>query len=134
MAKIKIDAEIFASISNEGIHSSLFVGDAGDPAIEETVSWEEILEQEIELGVIPNSDKPFVVDFDEQNDAVAEAMMMVKTFRDLADRLEAKIMERPVFLRHCWKQGDKLGVPSDIKDYYVTFEDYLQEKLNDTES
>lgn len=134
MAKLDINAELFTSITTEGVHASLYIGEGGDPSIEETVSWEEILEQEIELGVIPNSDKPFVVDFDDQNDAVAEAMMMVETFRDLADRLEAKIMERPVFLRHCWKQGDKLGNPSDIKDYYVTFEDYLQEKFNDTES
>ena len=95
------------------------------------MSWEEILEQEIELGVIPNSDKPFVVYFDEQNDAVAEAMMMVKTFRDLADRLEAKVLERPIFMRHCWTQD---ADDRDAADFYVNFEDYLEEKINDPKS
>ena len=131
MAKIKIDAEIFASISNEGIHSSLFVGDAGDPAIEETVSWEEILEQMIDMVVVPNSDRPLVVDFENGTDSVEETMNLVELFRDLADRLEAKVLERPIFMRHCWTQdADDRGAA----DFYVNFEDYLEEKINDPKS
>ena len=129
MPKAEIELDIYPGMDTEGVYATLYVGDSSEPALEVRESWEDLLEREIDYHTVPNSDRPIVVDID--SDSVQEILDMAEMFRDLADRLEAKMRERPIFLRDKWMetigQGALNGVPTS--DFYVNYEEYLNYKL-----
>ena len=132
MPKAELELDVFPGIDTEGVYATLYVGDSSEPALEVRESWEDLLEREIDYHTVPNSDRPIVVDID--SDSVQEIQNMAEMFRDLADRLEAKMRERPIFLRDKWMAtiggNDKIpfnGTP--ISDFYVNYEEYLNYKL-----
>lgn len=128
MPKAELELDVFPGIDTEGVYATLYVGDSSEPELEVSESWEDLLEREIDYHTVPNSDRPLVVDIG--NDSIQEIQNMAEMFRDLADRLEAKMRERPIFLRDKWVKtvGSALnGAPTS--DFYVSYEEYLNYKL-----
>ena len=129
MPKAELELDVFPGIDTEGVYATLYVGDSSEPELEVSESWEDLLEREIDYHTVPNSDRPLVVDIG--NDSIQEIQNMAEMFRDLADRLEAKMRERPIFLRDKWVksvgQATLNGAPTS--DFYVSYEEYLNYKL-----
>lgn len=129
MPRATIEIEAFPCISPEGVYATVYIGDAGEPSLEVTECWENILENEIDYHTVPNGDKPIVVS--SGNDGVQSIQETVEMFRDLADRLESKMREHPIFLRDKWVEASnpETGEGQPASNFYVNYEDYLNYKL-----
>ena len=125
MAKASINVEVFPGITPTGICASVYIGDSKDP-IQVEECWQNVIDTEIDYHVVPNEERPIVVDRLVGTDGVQEAMDTVNMLRDVADRLEAALKERPIFIRDEWvsqSSGD------DLSKFYVTYEEYLNKIL-----
>ena len=125
MAKASINVEVFPGITPTGIYASVYIGDSEDP-IQVEECWQNVIDTEIDYHVVPNEERPIVVDRLVGTDGVQEAMDTVNMLRDVADRLEAALKERPIFIRDEWvsqSSGD------DFSGVYVTYEEYLNKIL-----
>ena len=49
MAKLDMEVELFASVNSEGITSSLYIANNDEPLTESLMTWEEVIEREMEL-------------------------------------------------------------------------------------
>ena len=129
MARTTIDVDVYPGISPEGVFASVYIGESQDDPIQVEECWENILETEIEYVTVPNAEKPIVVS--SSNDGVQSIQETVEMFRDLADRLEAKMREHPIFLRDKWVEASnpETGEGRPASDFYVNYEDYLNYKL-----
>lgn len=124
MAKLDMEVELFASVNSEGITSSLYIANIDEPLTESLMSWEEVIEREMEYVALLGEDKALAVDLINDIDSVKDVMSMVETFRDVADRLEQRVKSSPIFLRHLWlNNGSK---PGTINQYYITFDEYTR--------
>jgi hypothetical protein len=125
MAEASINVEVFPGITPTGIYASVYIGDSEDP-IQVEECWQNIIDTEIDSYVVPNKERPIVVDRLVGADGVQEAMDTVTMLRDVADRLEAALKERPIFIRDEWvsqSSGD------DLSEFCVTYEEYLNKIL-----
>jgi hypothetical protein len=125
MAKATIEVEAFPGINPEGIYASVYIGDS-EECIQVEECWQNVIDTEIDYHVIPNEDRPIVVDRHSGSDGVQSVMDTVNMLRDVADRLEAALKERPIFIRDEWTDG---GSKEHISKYSVSYEEYLNKIL-----
>ena len=129
MARTTIDVDVYPGISPEGVYASVYIGDSQDDPIQVEECWENILETEIEYATVPNAARPIVVS--SATDGVKDLYDTVDMLRNLADRLEEKIKERPIFLRDKWTEATdpETGAGRPAEDFYVTYDEYLSSVL-----
>lgn len=115
MSDGNIKVEIYADFGIDGIHSSVFVGDNDSPSIQETISWDDLMDREIEYHTL--MDKTVV-----PSEEIKELLDVVKKLRSVATELENRIMELKVFDRNQWIQ-EKQTKP--MENYCTAMEEYL---------
>lgn len=115
MSDGKIKVELYTSFDVDGIHSSVFFEDNDSPSAQETISWDDLMDKEIEYHTL--MDKTTV-----PNVEVQELLDVVKKLRSVATDLENRIMELKVFDREQWIQ-EKQTKP--IENYCTAMEEYL---------
>ncbi len=127
--KAKIDIDAYVSITPQGIHHSVFIGQDGDPAIELTHSWSDILREEVEMYTIPGAD---TIPVSDGSDSLAEMFAMIETLRDIADRYEQRVMSMKVLKRDEWLNATNGQFDQSRKDeFIVSVEEYILENGND---
>jgi hypothetical protein len=126
--KKSVELDVYPYIDMRGIGTSVYIGDQSDDPIEVIESWENILQAEIDRETVPNAERPIVVS--SANNGIDEIMNTVKLFRRLADQLEAKIADRPIFMRDKWvaETDDVYGSGKPTQDFYITYDEYKETK------
>lgn len=121
--KVALDIDSYVSLTPEGIHQSVFIGeDTCNPQYEETHYWDNMIHQEIEMNTIPGKT---TVPITNEDNPLEYMLGMVEQLRDVADRFEARIMELNVLKRDEWvKNGMKM---EDQNKYILSIEEYMLE-------
>jgi hypothetical protein len=100
--------EVDGGIGTDGVYASVWIGGGSEPVDEFTISWEEIIQKEIECYTLPNAK---IIPYEDENDLDAN-FDVVKTLRAVADEMEEQLMSCQAFDRAAWMEangGDYLG-------------------------
>lgn len=100
--------EVDGGIGTDGVYASVWIGDGSEPVDEFTISWEEIIQKEIECYTLPSAK---IIPYEDENDLDAN-FDVVKTLRAVADEMEEQLMSCQAFDRAAWMEangGDYLG-------------------------
>ena len=97
--KIKtLEVDVVADITEEGIWCATYIGEAGDPSAECTITWEDWQAQQIESCTVPNSS---MVPYQKPEDI--EALFdIVHILREQANKLERNLFSLHAFDRKAW--------------------------------
>jgi len=127
MSEAKINIDMGASLELDGIFQYVYFGDSTEPAIQETVTWTDLVSDAYETQCIPAG--PLVYDTD--NDGVLELIMLADELRNAADVLELRVRESKIFLRDKWTAASQgLDDPRPRDDFVVNYEGYLEHIIN----
>jgi len=121
-----IDIDTSISVDEFGVQYYTYVGNEHDgfPSIEDTISWERLIDELIEAETVPDTGA-IVVDYGAYGppcDGVEELMNMAAVLRDAACLLEERVRQSQIFIRGRWAED---GYSEDIDDYCVSYNDYL---------
>lgn len=125
MSEAKIDIDMGASLELDGIFQYVYFGDSSEPAIQETVTWTDLISDAYDTQCIPAG--PLVYDTD--NDGVLELIMLADELRNAADVLELRVRESKIFLRDKWAAASQ-GLDDPRDDFVVNYEGYLEHIIN----
>lgn len=104
--------EVDGGIGTDGVCGSVWIGDGSEPVDEFTISWEEIIQKEIECWSLPvRAGRVNIIPYEDENDLDAK-FDVVKTLRAVADEMEEQLMSCEAFDRAAWMEangGDYLG-------------------------
>ena len=131
MGSTTLSVDTYTSLTLEGIETSVFIGADDDASLVSVEYWEDILENVIGVHCLNGTDAPIVADIgdEEFGNGIDEVLNTIESLRDAADRLEAKLKERQVFLRDQWVFAKNVTTdPVDKSDFYVTFDEYMGER------
>lgn len=130
MSKMTIEIDVYSGIEPEGVYSAIYFGDGDDP-IEERMTWEEIITQEVEMHTIPSSG-PFVYSKRTGSDGVKDIFEMINKLREVADTLEASIDERGILFRDELEDANNGSFDNTRRDEFVVkYEDYIKKLLEE---
>lgn len=93
-----LQVEAVADLTEEGIWCATYIGEQGEPAAEFNQDWESWIEQQIEFHTLADRtsvpiSKPEDVDF---------VFATVRTLREVATKLENRLLELDAFDRPAW--------------------------------
>ena len=125
MSEAKINIDMGASLELDGIFQYVYFGDSCEPAVQETVTWTDLISDAYDTQCIPNG--PIVYDTD--NDGVLELIMLADELRNAADVLELRVRESKIFLRDKWTAASQ-GLDDPRDDFVVNYEGYLEHIIN----
>jgi hypothetical protein len=131
MGSTTLSVDTYTSLTLEGIETSVFIGTDDDASLVSVEYWEDILENVICVHCLSGTDGPIVADIgdEEFGNGIDEVLNTIESLRDAADRLEAKLKERQVFLRDQWEFAKNVTTdPVEKSDFYVTFDEYMGER------
>ena len=111
----KLNVELYADIASDGIHTSVFLGDVDMPSAETVLSWDDLIDKEIEFNTLVGGGVT-------THDGVDDLFDVVNKLRQVANDLEKRIMELQAFDREKWvASGNK-----DKESYCMPMEEYLK--------
>lgn len=121
--KIKqLNVEIFSDITEEGIWSSVFIGESDTPVAEHLQYFDDWIEQQIERYTVPN--KQYIPYEDANN--LKDVFNEVKALRYAADVLEERLMALDGFDRKSWVEAGGLNSFARVDDYLKPMSELLK--------
>lgn len=121
MAEVNITVDLYADLDDNGVNLSLFFGDNGDPAIEKTILWPEIVAKHIECYTVPSKD---CVPYDNKED-LDEAFALVRALRAVADNIEDRLMSLDTLDRQAWLEANNGEYGGDITPFLKPMKETL---------
>lgn len=129
MIPVNMEVDLCIDASAEGITTDLYVGEMDNYVASQTTDWETIIDSVYTLHCLPSGDLVYDA-FDLPGPhGIDEIMSTVTSMRDAADRLENRVFESKIFLRHKWLEDGTPNIEDDRKKYTVTYSDYCQDRL-----
>jgi len=130
VSKMTIEIDVYGGLEPEGVYSAIYFGDNDDP-IEERMTWDEIITQEIEMHTIPTNG-PFVYSKRTGSDGVRDMFQMINKLREVADTLEASIDERGILFRDEFEDASNGSFDNTRRhEFVVRYEDYIKKLLEE---
>ena len=130
MAKALVGVDTYVNLYEDGVSYTTYIGDTDEPAVDDFVAWDEIVDNIIEAESIPLSGS-IVVDFSKvdylRTDGVQEILKVADSLRAAAEEIEERVRSSKIFLRHKWEAA---GRPLEsAEDFAVTYNEYLNEAM-----
>ena len=128
VSKTTIEIDVYAGIEPAGLYSAVYFGDAEDP-VESRISWEEVIESEIEMHTVPRNG-PYVYSPRYGSDGVKDLFGIINKLREVADVLESSLDERGILFRDEFDDACEGYFVNPRRDEFVfKYEDYIKKLL-----
>ena len=123
MAETTIKVDMYGSVEEDGISLSLYFGDECEPATEENIQWDTIIQQHIETYCVPSLE---FIPYESKED-LEEPFGLVRVLREVADDIENRLMSLQAFDRNAWLKSGKGDLSNDKTEFLKP----MKEALND---
>lgn len=128
VSKTTIEIDTYAGIEPAGLYTAVYFGDNDDPT-ESRVSWEEVIESEIEMHTVPRNG-PYVYSPRCGSDGVRDLFEIINKLREVADVLESSLDERGILFRDELEDACNGSFDNTRRDEFVfKYEDYIKKLL-----
>jgi hypothetical protein len=125
MTKATIEIDTYVSLEYAGITHVTYLGDHDTPSVEDTVTWDVLIDEAYDAMCVPSG--PIV--YDTGHDGADELLCLADQMRCAADLLEERVRASKILLRPVWVED---GCPSNSDDYCVSYNDYLTYVIENT--